>query len=72
LIRLVAASGSVAVDARQAAPGRGAYLHPERSCWEYALRRRALGRTLRLGSAGADHDQLLAELQAAVSSRDPA
>jgi uncharacterized protein len=28
-------------------PGRGAYLHPRRYCWEQALRRRAFSRAFR-------------------------
>lgn len=57
LLRVVAAtdheSGSVrvVVDARTTLPGRGAWLHPHRSCLEYAVKRRAFGRALRLDAA---------------------
>jgi predicted RNA-binding protein YlxR (DUF448 family) len=47
LVRLVAADGSIRVDLRQVAPGRGAYLHRDRDCWEQAYRRRTLSRVLR-------------------------
>ncbi len=50
LIRLVGRPGTtdVVLDARQTAPGRGAYLHPDPACHELATRRRAIGRALRL------------------------
>jgi hypothetical protein len=35
-------------DPRRVLPGRGAHLHPEPSCLESALRRRAFGRALRI------------------------
>ena len=38
---------SVAVDTNASAPGRGAWLHPERACLDQAVRRRAIGRALR-------------------------
>ena len=38
LIRLVRGpEGGITVDERGRAPGRGAYLHPSRGCWERAL-----------------------------------
>jgi uncharacterized protein len=48
LVRLVWASGAVLADLRQTAPGRGAYLHRRSGCVEQAVRRRAVGRALRL------------------------
>ena len=51
LIRLVRAgedpADTVRIDLRGRAPGRGAYLCPERPCWERALVRGALARALR-------------------------
>ena len=38
----------VVVDRAQRAPGRGAYLHPGPDCVALALKRRALGRALRV------------------------
>lgn len=38
LIRLVRGPEGVRVDPTGKAPGRGAYLHDQRSCWEAALR----------------------------------
>ncbi len=46
LIRVVRGPDGVHVDPTGKAPGRGAYLHDQRSCWEAALRG-ALGRALR-------------------------
>jgi predicted RNA-binding protein YlxR (DUF448 family) len=48
LLRLVAAGDEIVPDPRAEMPGRGAYLHPSRGCWERAQRRRALTRALRL------------------------
>jgi len=38
LIRVVRGPEGVGVDPTGKAPGRGAYLHDQRSCWEAALR----------------------------------
>ena len=60
LLRVVAgAQGTglrVVPDPSRRAPGRGAHLHPTVSCLELAVRRRAFGRALRVGSAGIDTD----------------
>ena len=47
LVRLVS-SGGVVVDRRQIQLGRGAYLHADERCVEQALKRRAIGRALRI------------------------
>lgn len=49
LVRLVAAGGGVRVDPTGSAPGRGAYVHPDRACVEAAIGRGALSRALRVG-----------------------
>ena len=50
LVRLVsAAADGVRVDRTGSAPGRGAYVHPDRSCVEAALGRGAIARALRVG-----------------------
>jgi predicted RNA-binding protein YlxR (DUF448 family) len=51
LVRLVWQQ-AVLVDPAQREPGRGAYLHPGPECLSQALRRRTLGRALRV--AGID------------------
>lgn len=53
LVRLVWQQG-VVIDHRQRQPGRGAYLHPETVCLTQALRRRAVGRALRVSGVDAD------------------
>ena len=53
LLRLVAAGDEVVPDPRARLAGRGAYLHPSRSCFELARRRRVFPRALRApGSLG--------------------
>lgn len=47
LVRLVW-QHDVVIDIRQREPGRGAYLHPGADCLALAVRRRALGRALRV------------------------
>ncbi len=48
LIRIVRTpEGEVAVDERGKRSGRGAYLCPQRTCWEQALKRRILDRALK-------------------------
>lgn len=66
LIRLVRGDGAILVDVRQTAPGRGGYLHRKPECWEQALRRRALSRSL--GVADVDRDTLLSRLQAVAGN----
>jgi predicted RNA-binding protein YlxR (DUF448 family) len=55
LVRLVWRQG-VVVDPAQREPGRGAYLHPGPDCLTQALRRRTLGRALRV--TGIDPESL--------------
>ncbi len=47
LVRLVRAGGVVRADPTGRAPGRGAYLHPDRACVELARRRHGLERALK-------------------------
>lgn len=71
LIRLVRRSGTceVAADPRQTAPGRGAYVHPDPACHELAIRRRAIGRALRL--EGVDPRQVADALRSVTTSGSP-
>jgi len=55
LVRLVWQQ-MVLIDGRQREPGRGAYLHPTESCLALAVRRRAVGRALRV--SGVDPEAL--------------
>ncbi|WP_083542545.1 YlxR family protein [Kribbia dieselivorans] len=55
LLRVVAVEGEhgfvLTPDPRHRLPGRGAWLHPSRSCLDLALRRRAFPRALRVTAA---------------------
>jgi len=49
LVRVVRTpEGDVKVDETGKLSGRGAYLCPQRSCWEAALQRQRLGKALRV------------------------
>jgi len=63
LIRIVRSGENVRVDKTGKAPGRGAYLHDRRSCWETGLRG-ALARALRTELSDADRQALAAAMQA--------
>ena len=63
LVRLVWQQ-SVVVDRAQREPGRGAYLHPGPDCLALAVRRRSVGRALRVG--GVDPDVLREQWAAAA------
>jgi len=54
LIRMVSAGDGVVIDLPQSAPGRGAYLHPVPGCLDLAVRRRAVGRALRVPAVDSD------------------
>jgi uncharacterized protein len=70
LLRVVAETDDAGVtrlapDPRHLLPGRGAWLHPTGGCLEQALRRRAFGRALRVGS-GPDPAAVVAHIEAHV------
>ncbi|GAA2001210.1 YlxR family protein [Nakamurella flavida] len=48
LLRVVVADGNLVPDLRQRLPGRGAWLHPARRCYDLAEHRRAFGRALKV------------------------
>ena len=48
LLRIVARDGLGVVDPRQTEPGRGVYLHSSRDCLDRAMKRRSIGRSLRV------------------------
>ena len=47
LIRLVKTPDGVVIDTTGRLPGRGAYLHDSKECWEKALKRGVLARSLK-------------------------
>ena len=59
--------GTLSVDTRGKAPGRGAYLCPDPACLERGLRDGAVARALELPVTAADAERLTAELQAATA-----
>ena len=61
LVRLVrAADGIVKPDPTSKANGRGAYLHNQQTCWETALKTRAVDRALKVELTDANRAELLA------------
>jgi predicted RNA-binding protein YlxR (DUF448 family) len=62
LIRIVRGPNGVQVDLTGKSPGRGAYLHDQRVCWERGLKG-ALANALRVDLTVEDRERLLAYLQ---------
>ena len=58
LIRIVRTPEGVCVDPTGRQPGRGAYLHDSKECWEKALKRGALSRSLKTEISAADMEVL--------------
>ncbi|HSO94232.1 MAG TPA: YlxR family protein [Candidatus Dormibacteraeota bacterium] len=58
LVRLVKLGGRVSLDLRGKAPGRGAYLCRDSSCWTTAERKSALERALRVATTAEDWQRL--------------
>ena len=48
LLRIVAREGIGVVDPTQTEPGRGVYVHPSHDCLDKAMKRRSIGRSLRV------------------------
>jgi predicted RNA-binding protein YlxR (DUF448 family) len=71
LIRIVRdADGRVAVDLSGKRNGRGAYLCHDPTCWQQAVKRRALERALRVEQLNADDRASLLAFAAALPPRD--
>lgn len=61
LVRIVRGpDGEVRPDPTGKAPGRGAYLHASRSCWETGLKKKRLERSLNVALSTASRDALTA------------
>ena len=63
LVRLVRTVDGVVVDATGKQPGRGAYLHANRTCWVAALRSNRIEQALRAHMDEASRAALLAYMQ---------
>lgn len=63
LVRIVRTEAGPQVDPTGKAPGRGAYVHDQRSCWELALKS-GLARALKAELTPADRQRLMAWLEA--------
>lgn len=61
LVRIVRTENGVSVDLTGKKPGRGAYLHDRRSCWEAGLKG-SLAHALKVDLTAADRVQLQAFL----------
>lgn len=69
LIRIVRTEDGVRIDPTGKAPGRGAYLHDTRSCWENALKG-SLSRALRTELTSEDRERLLKSMEAMSDGED--
>ncbi len=70
LVRVVRRpDGAVAVDPTSRAPGRGAYVHPDRACLALAVKRGAFARALRRGLTLEEVGTLRAEIERALGDR---
>ena len=60
LIRIVRTPEGVAIDMTGRMPGRGAYIHDSKECWEKALKRGVLARNLKTEISQEDMETLQA------------
>jgi predicted RNA-binding protein YlxR (DUF448 family) len=61
LVRIVRQpDGEVRPDPTGKAPGRGAYLHADRACWETAFKKKQLERSLNLSLTASSREALVA------------
>ena len=60
LIRIVRTPDGVVIDTTGRLPGRGAYLHDSKECWEKALKRGVLARSLKTEISQEDMETLQA------------
>ena len=71
LVRIVRTSaGGIGVDPTGRAPGRGAYIHSNRACWEKALKGATINRTLKISLSTEDAAALHAYAEALPSGEE--
>jgi predicted RNA-binding protein YlxR (DUF448 family) len=63
LVRLVRTEAGVEIDTTGKKAGRGAYLHPVRSCWEIVLKGNRIEQALRTRLTAENRNMLLAYVQ---------
>jgi predicted RNA-binding protein YlxR (DUF448 family) len=66
LLRVARTPSGLRVDALGTAPGRGAYVHPDRACVDAAMRRGALVSALRVGLAEEELARLRTDIEEAL------
>ena len=67
LVRFVAAGDGLRLDRAGRAPGRGAYLHPDPTCWSRFVKARGPVRSLRQTPDRAERERLVAALGGGVT-----
>lgn len=70
LIRIVRTAAGVVVDTTGKQAGRGAYLHPVRSCWEIGLRGNRIEQALRTKLSPGDRQALIEYMQTLPEADD--
>lgn len=70
LIRIVRTPSGIEVDTSGKKAGRGAYLHPQGSCWHAALESRRIEQALRVRLSAPDR-QMLEDFAATLPDRTP-
>lgn len=68
LVRIVKSPEGVCVDPTGRMPGRGAYLHDAKECWEKGLKRGALARALKTELTPAETEALTAYMESLQES----
>lgn len=63
LVRLVRTESGAEIDTTGKKPGRGAYLHPVRSCWKLVLKGNRIEQALRIRLTEQNRNALLAYVQ---------
>jgi len=72
LVRIVRGEdGSVRPDPTGKRPGRGAYLHADRPCWDMAIKKKRLERSLKSTLSAQDAEALSAFSRELPSSGEP-
>jgi uncharacterized protein len=70
LVRLVRSDTGVEVDATGKRPGRGMYLHPDRQCWQNALKGGRIEQALRTKLSQENRQQLLRYMESLPAAEE--